>query len=196
MIPTWLRGVFEAVGREDVVVGGSIPALLVTGAPGAGKTALAKEIGEQLFHAEEPHAVVDLDELARVRPAIADDDAWWRLVVENLRVMWPNYLRVGIRRVVLAGIVHSATTVEAYRSALPGAQLTVARVHAPLATMEARLRSREPGTQRTFLLDAAPRLDEHIARLGVEDMVIENAADQSIVTLAREVLDQLGWPSP
>ena len=177
-------------------MGTSIPALLVTGAPGAGKTALAKEMGEQLFHAEEPHAVVDLDELARVRPAVADEDAWGRLVVDNLRVMWPNYLRVGVRRVVLAGIIRSAATVEAYRSALPGAELTVARVHAPLATMEARLRSREPGTQRRFLLEAAPRLDGHIARLGVEDLVIENAADQSIALLARGVLDRLGWPSP
>lgn len=37
-----------------------VPVLLVTGAPGAGKTALAKEIGEQLFTAGEPHAVIDL----------------------------------------------------------------------------------------------------------------------------------------
>jgi hypothetical protein len=97
-----------------------IPVLFVTRAPGAGKTALAKEIGEQLFHAKEPHAVIDVDELARVRPATPDEDAWGNLIVENLEAIWPNYQALGIQRLILAGIIRSAATIDAYRSAIPG----------------------------------------------------------------------------
>ena len=92
-----------------------IPVLLLTGAPGAGKTALAKEIGEQLFHAAVPHAVIDLDELARLR---------------------------------------------------------------------------------AFLTDVAPRLDAHIARLGIEDFTVTNGPNQNISVLAHAVLEQLNWPRP
>ena len=142
-------------------------------------------IGEQLFHAEEAHAVIDLDELARMRPALADEPAWGNLTVKNLRAVWPNYRALGIRRVVLAGVVRSATTVEAYRSAIPGAELTIVRVRAAHDTLHARLRHREPGTKRTFLLDVASQLDDHIAGLGVEDFAVDNRPGDDIADLAR-----------
>jgi hypothetical protein len=43
-----------------------------------------------------------------------------------------NYLRVGIKRVVLAGVIQSAASVDAHRSALRGTELTVVCLHAPL----------------------------------------------------------------
>jgi adenylylsulfate kinase-like enzyme len=42
-----------------------VPTLFITGAPGSGKTALAKEVSELLWRMREPHAVVDVDELSR-----------------------------------------------------------------------------------------------------------------------------------
>jgi Cdc6-like AAA superfamily ATPase len=39
---------------------GALPTLLLTGAPGSGKTAIAKEIGERLRRASVRYAVVDL----------------------------------------------------------------------------------------------------------------------------------------
>lgn len=90
-----------------------VPGLLITGAPGSGKTALAKEIGEQLWRAEVPHAVIDVDELARIRAPVADPGNWTRLTVDNLRAIWHNYAALGIDRVVLAGVIDSADTVEA-----------------------------------------------------------------------------------
>ena len=42
-----------------------VEVLFLTGQPGSGKTALAKELSELLWQCREPHAVIDLDELCR-----------------------------------------------------------------------------------------------------------------------------------
>lgn len=177
-------------------MGKSIPVLLVTGAPGVGKTTLVKEMGEQLFHAGVPHAVLDIDELARVRPAVPDERAWAELTVANLRAVWPNYEALGVERLVLAGIVQSAAIVDAYRAAIPGADLTVVRLRASVDTLHARLQDREPGTVREFLLGVTASLDKEIADLDVADLTIDNDPDQPLSTLAREILVKLGWPTP
>ena len=176
-------------------MGKSIPVLLVTGAPGVGKTTLVKEMGEQLFHAGVAHAVVDIDELARVRPAVPDQRVWAELTVANLRVMWPNYEALGVERVILAGIVQSAAMIDAYRAAIPGSDLTVVRLRASVDTLHARLQHREPGSVRAFLLGVTASLDREIADLDVEDLTVDNDPDQPIGDLARGILEWLGWLS-
>ncbi|HEY8545760.1 MAG TPA: hypothetical protein VIL36_11955 [Acidimicrobiales bacterium] len=174
-------------------MGKSTPVLLVTGAPGVGKTTLVKEMGEQLFHAAVPHAVIDIDELARVRPAVPDDRVWAELTVANLRVMWPNYEALGVERLILAGIVQSAAVVDAYRSVIPGADLKVVRLTAPVDTLHDRLRDRVPGSVREFLLGATAGFDREIAALGVEDLTVDNGPDRPLGQVAREILEWLGW---
>lgn len=174
-------------------MGKSIPVLLVTGAPGVGKTTLVKEMGEQLFHAEVAHAVVDIDELARVRPAVPDKRVWAELTVANLRAMWPNYEALGVERVILAGIVQSAAIIDAYRAAIPGSDLKVVRLRAPVDTLHARLQHREPVSVRSFLLGVTARLDKEIAELGVEDLTVDNDPDQPLGDLAQGILRWMGW---
>lgn len=167
----------------------TIPVLLITGPPGAGKTALAKEIGEQLFHAAVAHAVIDLDELARIRPAEPDERVWTDLVANNLRAIWPNYRDLRIDRLVLAGLVTSPKTIDTYARAIPDADVTICRVRAPLDTLGARLRHREPGTVRSFLLDAAPRLDHHLASQALEDITIDIRTASNVDTGIADAID-------
>ena len=167
--------------------------LLVTGAPGVGKTTLVKEMGEQLFHAGVAHAVVDIDELARVRPAVPDKRVWADLTVANLRVMWPNYEALGVERVILAGVVQSAAIIDAYRAAIPGSDLTVVRLRASVDTLHARLQDREPGSVRAFLLGVTASLDREIADLDVADLTVDNDPDQPLGDLARGILEWMGW---
>ena len=174
-------------------MGKSIPVLLVTGAPGVGKTTLVKEMGEQLFHAEVAHAVVDIDELARVRPAVPDQKVWAELTVANLRVMWPNFEALGVERLILSGIVQSAAIVDAYREAIPGSDLTVVRLRASVDTLHARLQHREPSSVRAFLLGVTASLDKEIADLDVDDLTVDNDPDRPLSELAREILQWLGW---
>jgi hypothetical protein len=157
---------------------------------------LAKEIGEQLFHAAVPHAVIDLDELARLRPAEPTGGFYGDLVARNLSAVWPNYRALGVERLVLARIIENREEVEGYRAAIPGAVLTICRVSAPDDVLVTRLQHREPGTIQTFLTDVAPQLDARIARLGVEDFTVTNGPNQNISVLAHAVLEQLDWPRP
>lgn len=173
-----------------------VPVLLVTGTAGSGKTAVAKEIGELLRLAAVPHAVIDLDELGRVRPAVPDGSFNHDLIAANLAAVWPNYRAIGVERVVLARILESRDELDDYRRAIPGADITVCRLVADPTVTERRLHEREPGHVRQFLLRVSRDLDAKMADLAIEDFTIENGSDRSIGDLATAILTECGWPGP
>jgi len=70
--------------------------LVLNGSPGSGKTTLANAIGERLREIDTPHAVIDVDELARVHPEIGSSLGW-----KNLRAIWPNYTALPNLKVIL-----------------------------------------------------------------------------------------------
>lgn len=169
---------------------------MITGTVGSGKTAAAKEIGELLRLAAVPHAVLDLDELGRVRPAKPDGSFNHHLIARNLRAVWPNYRDLGVERVVLARILESRGELDDYRNAIPGAHITVCRLVADPQVTRQRLQNREGGHAREFLLRASGDLDPKIAGLALEDFAFANEAGRSIGELARLILEKCGWPCP
>jgi predicted kinase len=170
-----------------------VPVLLVTGTVGSGKTAVAKEIGERLRLAAVPHAVIDLDELGRVRPALPDGSFNHDLIAANLAAIWPNYQALGVERVVLARILESREELDDYRRAVPGADITVCRLVADHDVIGGRLRAREPGHVREFLLEVSTDLDAKMGDLALEDFTLENGADRAIGELAQAILVECGW---
>jgi hypothetical protein len=76
--------------------------------------------------------------------------------------------------------------------AVPGAEVTVIRLRAPLAVLQARIRSREAGDQGWFL-EAAAHTAEVLERAGVEDHLVDYG-DRSALEVAQEVLRLVGWP--
>lgn len=178
-------------GERDV---DRIPALFVTGAPGSGKTALIKEISEQLYRAGEFHAVIDLDELCRGVLPEGGGDFGLDIAVENLRAVWPNFARRGAKRLLLARIVLSASDVERIRSALPGCDVTVCRLVVGADTLQQRIRHREAGSSAEFLSSVAEGLASVIDGLDVEALVVRNDAATSITDVGIEVIEAIGWP--
>lgn len=174
----------------------SVAALLLTGGPGVGKTAVAKEIGELLRRAGVRHAVIDLDALGEVHPPVEGGTFNSPLVVRNLTAMWPNYLEHQVERVVLARILGHPDELTAIRGALPGAVLTVCRLSASPAAVRRRLAGRERGVKRDFLLRVAPALAANNDMLGVEDFAVVNDEDRSVTDMALDVLALLRWPAP
>lgn len=172
----------------------TLPTVLLTGAPGVGKTAVAKEMGELLLRAGARHAVIDLDALGEVSPPWQDGTFNSPLVARNLAAIWPNFRDHGVDRLVLARVIGGKQEVAAYRSAVPEALMTVCRIAAPAATVAKRLAAREAGIKRDFLLRVTCGLDERISHLGAEDFTVENDAGSSLTDVALEVLRLLGWP--
>ena len=169
-------------------------AILITGTLGAGKTAVAVEAGRLLSLREVRVAVVDLDWLGWVhlgaedRPGRVDE-----LIAANLAALLPNYAAAGIEHLILARLVLRRSGLESVRAALPGADLTVVRLTASPATVEARLRRRESGRE----------LDEHLGEFGPyaeqsaavpADVLVAND-EAPLAEVAAEVLRAAGWLS-
>ncbi len=173
-----------------------VAALFITGAPGSGKTALAKEISELLWQVNEPHAVIDIDELCRGVLPHANADFNRDLAARNLAAVWANFAAEGVRRVVLARIVQAAEDIAHFENAIPGCSLAVCRVNADPSTIEARLHQREPGSARDFLSRVTHDLADTITNLDLACIDVLNGRSTSIVRLAFEVLERADWPRP
>jgi predicted kinase len=158
-----------------------VKGVLITGAIGAGKTALAADVAEALGERGTRTAVVDLDWLGWVGPGPVDG-----LIAANLEAIWPNLRSSGVERLVLTRALEKAEQLDAVRAAVPEAEIVVVKVTASPGTIAERLRSRDTGAV----------LEEHLAQTlepaPVEDFEIENDG-RPIREVAEELLRRLGW---
>jgi adenylylsulfate kinase len=179
-----------------------VSVLLLTGTVGAGKTAIAYEIGELLrltrvvTGVRVAIGVIDLDALSHASAGSVEDRFNSKFVVENLKAVWPNYVARGVDHLVLARYVAAAHELDAYREAIPSATLTVCRITAPATTIQDRLRRRESGLARDFLMTLSQTLAAESEGLAFEDFAVDNGPDRSVTDVAREVAERLGWPVP
>ena len=168
-----------------------VPALLLTGTVGSGKTVVAAEMGLLLEERELPSAIVDLDWLGWVHLG-ASFDGVERLISENLAAIWPNLRSVGVRRLVLVRAIHRREAVDGLRRALPAAQFTVVRLVASGATVEDRLRRRDTGPVLEEHLSQTVRMAEAMDRAALEDFQVENDG-RPVSEVAAEILRRAGW---
>jgi len=168
-----------------------VPALLITGTVGVGKSTVAAEISDILADLKIPNAAVDLDALRWQWPPTSE----WNgdLMFENLAALWPNYQAHGASHLILAGVLEDPAELVRYRAAVPGAEITVCRLVAPEAVRLDRLHGRMPaGPSRDWHLDRTVELERILDRLAVEDFAVENG-DRPVREVALEVLVRAGW---
>jgi hypothetical protein len=121
----------------------TVPMLLISGSMGTGKTTVLYEVSDLLEEADVAHAAIDLDSLAKMHPAHGEHSD--RLMFANLAAVWPVYAAAGADRLVAARVVEDRSELGRYREAVPGAEPIICLLEAPVETMQARLRVREPG---------------------------------------------------
>lgn len=165
--------------------------VLITGVYGTGKSSVAEEIAELLEEAGDNYGAIDLDWLQWF-DADVDETKRTAIYMANLSAVAGNYVDAGVERLVLAGAIRDAATLEAIRAAVP-ATLRVVRLSAPYATIETRLGSAITAGRANDLRVAAEWLDAGIG-VGFEDITMPN--DRPVRETALEVLDWLGWWSP
>jgi hypothetical protein len=170
----------------------SIPVVVLTGTVGAGKTTVAFEMSAQLASRDIPHAVVDLDALSYVYPRPPDDPFGRQVALANLAAVWTNDRRAGAERLILVRVVEDTSDLDALRSAIPGAAITVCRVLASAAVVDQRIRHREAGSGLDWHLRRAPELDAILDSAAVEDLCVDNNR-RPVHEVAQEVLHRIGW---
>lgn len=171
----------------------SVPVLLITGPVGVGKSSVLGEMEDLLQAAGMRFAAVELDALSYCHPPAPDDDRFRTdLTFRNLAAIWRNFRAAGAERLILARVLESRDELARYRKAVPGADITVVRLHARVPTLRRRVARREIGLGRTWHARRAADLAKIMDRERVEDIRVETDG-RTVNAVAREILDRVGW---
>jgi hypothetical protein len=169
-----------------------VPVLMVTGPVGVGKTAVTGEASRLLGEAGMPHAMADLAVIGVCWPPPTHDPWNEVLIHRNLACMWANYQRAGASRLLLCRVLEARSLLARVAEAVPGADITVARLRARRELIRERILSREAGRDPQWYLDAAAYLFDRMEHAGVEDHVVDND-DRPVARVATDVLHVAGW---
>jgi ABC-type dipeptide/oligopeptide/nickel transport system ATPase component len=175
----------EGVGAE---------VLLICGASGTGKTVTAWEVGHFLQSYDIPHAVIDTDELDRVWPQPEPLEALVEISRRNLGSIWDTYSDLGIRHLVLCGVIASLAEDQQWiGGSIADSRTTSVRLVAERTTREHRIRQREIGSGFEHDMAASDRAVALIAEHDSPDLPQVSTDDMPVIEVAREVLLLAGW---
>jgi hypothetical protein len=166
----------------------STPALVLSGAPGVGKTTVGWRVFDRCIDLGQAPAFADLDLLGAAWPAPADDPYNARMKAANLAAVWANYQRAGSQRLIVAGVVESVDERRLLEEATGGAVL-ICRLDAPDTELAQRIqrRGREEGDELTRLAARAAELSAQLAADDVSDFSV-GTGGRSTDEVAVEVL--------
>lgn len=149
-----------------------IAALVLTGASGVGKTAVADLLSDLLIAEVVPNAVIDMDGLRWAYPRPTDDPFNARLGLQNLKAIWPNYVAFGVQRVIFPYVFESREEIEGLRQAVHCTSWLAVRLTAATAVLHARLAKRESGASLARHCARAEELHELFQTHEVADYTV------------------------
>lgn len=164
--------------------------VLITGAYGAGKSTVAREISYLLEQRRQPYALLDLDFLGwgvNTFEGHAGGNPFFLL--RNLAAVASNYREGGISVFVLAYFVSSHDELRGIREAV-GVPLRVVRLTVSLPEIEERLAA-DVTTERREELQEAARQIAAGEGVGLEDLMLAN--DRPVADVAQQIMTWLGW---
>ncbi|MET8866064.1 hypothetical protein ABZW11_24270 [Nonomuraea sp. NPDC004580] len=165
-------------GRPAQAEPAPVPVLWFTGATAVGKSTVAYEVFRHVVRTGTRTAYADLKQIAMLRPASGDAH---HLKARNLAALWAGYRAAGATYLIVCGEADPDETIRDYTRLLPGARLTVCRLHASPATLRERVADRARGGGPAIPGDELRGLDEH---------ALDEAATRAAAEAAR--LDQAG----
>jgi adenylylsulfate kinase-like enzyme len=166
--------------------------LVISGSMGAGKTTVLGEASDLLSAAAIRHAAIDLDGIIAGPLPAATADA---VREQNVRAIVTHFRAAGVERLMVAEAVESRAEREWLRRAIDADTIIVCRLRATVATMQERVRLREPGMLQTQFVERVAALERSLDAAAVEDYTVENEG-RSVTDVAREVLTRAGWLQP
>jgi hypothetical protein len=137
-------------------------ALVITGPPGSGKSAVLEALGDQLVEEGVRHASVEVEALTSAHPAL-DDEQW----AAPIRAVCGLYRDFGYELLLVTVTVESQADLDAALGAIGAEEHDVVRLEADPDTLRRRIVEREPrglpGLDQ--LLEASEQLGPVIAGL-------------------------------
>jgi len=168
------------------------PVAVVTGPVGVGKSTVLQEADALLIGADIPHASLEFEDIARFwGPRPSEGGTRPDVAYRNLATVWANYRDAGADRLLLSLLMEQRSDLEPVRVAIPDANITVVRLHAPLAVIEERLLAREK-TAPEQEVSAARWWVSRLERSTFADHVVDNT-NRRPREAAAEVLHVLDW---
>lgn len=172
-----------------VVVADTVKILALSGSMGAGKTTILGEASQLLGAADIYHAALDLDHLGlgHYRETSTDE-----LMLRNLTSIWNNYAAAGADHLLVAKPFDTVLKRQQLATAIPGADLRICRLLAPLSTMQERVRQREQGPNQAYFVEHVATLERFLDHNQIEDFSVNND-NRPTTDVANEVLTIAGW---
>jgi hypothetical protein len=156
---------------------------------GAGKSTVMGEASAMLADAGVRHAALDLDFLGVGHYDESEQD---EVMYRNLASVWRNYAAAGARHALICKPIDTTVMLDRIGHAIPRSELVVCRLRAGLATMQERVRIREPGHRQEHFVEHVARLEEYLDAARLEDFSVVND-DRPVNEVARELLERAGW---
>ena len=173
--------------------GPGVPVVVVTGTIGAGKSAVAAAMSEILHERGTRHALIEVDWLGEVYPALDSEDPYSNdFAMKILRTIWPLYLETGISRAIVTMTLENQQELDDLVAALGSPPVTVVRLVASQQTREDRIRAREFGNLRDLFLQKTGEIEHNMECFDLGDILVHNDNRLPPAT-AQEVLEKLGW---
>ncbi|WP_375424147.1 hypothetical protein [uncultured Friedmanniella sp.] len=173
-----------------------VEAVFLNGTVGAGKTTTALALSDLLRERQEPHGLVDLDQIRLVFPAPPDDPFQHEVELTNLAGIAATYRTAGARWLVVAGVLESPGEVPRYAAALGVRSLLVCRLLVDAGTARQRLRRRHADDPEglAWHLHRTEELAAVLDHAGVDDLQV-GTAGRTPRDVAYEVGQWAGWMS-
>jgi broad-specificity NMP kinase len=164
----------------------------VNGTVGSGKTTLAYAVSA--LETSTMHAVIDLDEIRRLRPAPATDRFTHEIELRNLRSVAANYRDAGAERFILAGVLEQSTEIGRYLEALGSDGMFLCRLTAAPDVLNERLARRHRGDPEglAWHVDRAAELARILETNDLDDIVLDSSGGDPS-RLAAELRSAVGW---
>jgi broad-specificity NMP kinase len=169
-------------------------ALVLTGAPGSGKTSVAEALSDLLVREDTQHALIETEALTSAHPALSD--VQWMMPI---RAVCELYRSFGFPLLLVVATIESDAELGRLLAATGADEHVVVALGAEPATLRERILAREPEgwSGREELAAATARLAPAIARLEGVALVLstEGQAAETVALRVRDALPARGGPS-
>ncbi len=169
----------------------SVPAVVISGPVGVGKTSVGCELSELLCLRGVMHTFVDFDALTQTFPRPRDDRFGTRLGLANLAALWGNARAAGSRNLIIARVIENDSELADIGAVVPGARMQLVRLEAPAAVLVRRVAQREPGSARDWHVQRALQLARSLPHGPVARCVVD--AHRPLGEIAAEVAAAVDW---